>query len=613
MEKKKLPPQDLHSSTSHRRTVPPPIGPIGANGSNHGNNMVIHRMSTSSSHTNSPASHPPPPRISPITYLYCACAALNSVNLGYAIGVSTNAGLYIQKDWQLTDEQLELFLGLLNFCSIFGALLSPVLCDRFGRRRTFGIVASIFIGGAGVTCTARSRHVLFLGRIILGLAVGIGEAIDPMYIAELAPAHVRGALVSWAEAGDALGVVLGFATSLVTDNWRIMMALGATIPAVMLYVSNFVLPESPRWLLRNGQELAARAVLARTILVSTTTTTTTTTTACTGSSTDEDDTTSSNGGGEERREQVNDDETKETIVDGMINEMKQSLEYERASSESVGWEAIFIRPSPSVQRMLLLGVGIAILQQAVGIDSIMFYLMFVIQQSGITDVTHQTIVLILLGVVKLVFVFVGARLFDESGRRPILFTSLVGCAGSLVVLSAAFYIDHPITKVVTIVALGCYLAFFSTGMGPGTWVVVSEIFATSIRAKAMSVSIIPNRITSTIMSSTFLSMAKLLTWPGFFLLLASICLGGAAFLYVYLPETKGRSLESMSLYFAEITGDRSILNLESQAKPLAGSSSGGGIGGTGTYTKVRHESSSSSSVQEEEEDNDDKAWWVELT
>jgi MFS family permease len=449
---------DLHSS--HRRAPPPSI--IEANGSNGNNNniMMIHRISTSSSsghhhhhhHTNS---SPPPPRISPITYLYCACAALNSVNLGYAIGVSTNAGLFIQKDWQLTDEQLEFFLGLLNFCSIFGALLSPVLCDRFGRRRTFGIVASIFITGAGVTCTARSRHVLFLGRIILGLAVGIGEAIDPMYIAELAPAHVRGALVSWAEAGDALGVVLGFATSLVTDNWRIMMALGATIPAVMLYVSNFVLPESPRWLLRNGQELAARAVLARTILVTTTnTTTTTTTTVCTGSSTDEDDTNSSGGGGEQerqRKEQEQDDETKETIVDGMINEMKQSLEYERASSESVGWEAIFIRPSPSVQRMLLLGVGIAILQQAVGIDSIMFYLMFVIQQSGITDVTHQTIVLILLGVVKLVFVFVGARLFDESGRRPILFTSLVGCAGSLVVLSAAFYIDHPITKVVTIV------------------------------------------------------------------------------------------------------------------------------------------------------------------
>ena len=115
-------------------------------------------------------------------------------------------------------------------------------------------------------------------------------------------------------------------------------------------------------------------------------------------------------------------------------------------------------------------------------------------------------------------------------------------------------------------ALATYLAFFSTGLGPGNWVVVSEVFATSIRAKAMSVAVVPNRITSTVMSSTFLSAAHALTWPGFFLLLAGICLAGALFLYVYLPETKGHTLESMSHYFAEITGDRSILDLEERMR-----------------------------------------------
>ena len=130
------------------------------------------------------------------------------------------------------------------------------------------------------------------------------------------------------------------------------------------------------------------------------------------------------------------------------------------------------------------------------------------------------------------------------------------------VVSGTFVSDHPVSKVVTILALAAYLAFFSTGLGPGNWVVVSEVFATSIRAKAMSVAVVPNRIMSTIMSSTFLSAAHAMTWPGFFLFLAAICLAGALFLYVYLPETKGHSLESMSHYFAEITGDRSILDLE---------------------------------------------------
>ena len=213
--------------------------------------------------------------------------------------------------------------------------------------------------------------------------------------------------------------------------------------------------------------------------------------------------------------------------------------------------------------MLVVGVGIAIIQQAVGIDSVMFYLMFVIRQSGIKSPIHQIYALIVLGTVKLAFVFVGAKLFDSKGRRPLLFLSLIGCAGSLVLVSIMFAAnDSKISKVMTVVGLALYLAFFSSGLGPGNWVVVSEIFANSVRAKAMSVAVLPNRITATLMASTFLSVAHALTWPGFFLLLAGICLASAAFLFVYLPETKGRSLEAMAVYFAEITGDRSILDVE---------------------------------------------------
>mmetsp|Transcript_18759 Transcript_18759/g.43763 ORF Transcript_18759/g.43763 Transcript_18759/m.43763 type:complete len:156 (+) Transcript_18759:1433-1900(+) len=115
---------------------------------------------------------------------------------------------------------------------------------------------------------------------------------------------------------------------------------------------------------------------------------------------------------------------------------------------------------------------------------------------------------------------------------------------------------------VLIGSLATYLAFFSSGLGPGNWVVISEVFALSIRAKAMSIAILPNRITATIMASSFLSVAKALTWPGFFMLLCGICLGSCLFLYVYLPETAGKSLEEMAAYFAEITGDRSILDVE---------------------------------------------------
>jgi hypothetical protein len=117
---------------------------------------------------------------------------------------------------------------------------------------------------------------------------------------------------------------------------------------------------------------------------------------------------------------------------------------------------------------------------------------------------------------------------------------------------------------VVVLGLALYMSFFSIGMGPGAWLIPSEIFATSIRAKAMSVATFFNRITATLMSSTFLSTVNAIGKGAFFLMLAGICVVVGIFFYFFLPETKGRSLEDMSIYFAEITGDTSILDAEAK-------------------------------------------------
>ena len=115
-----------------------------------------------------------------------------------------------------------------------------------------------------------------------------------------------------------------------------------------------------------------------------------------------------------------------------------------------------------------------------------------------------------------------------------------------------------------IAGLALYMSFFSVGTGPGAWLIPSEIFATSIRAKAMSIAAFANRVTATLMSSTFLSTANAIGWGGFFLMLAAICVLVGVFIFFFLPETKGRSLEDMSVYFAEITGDKSLLDAEAK-------------------------------------------------
>jgi MFS family permease len=204
------------------------------------------------------------------------------------------------------------------------------------------------------------------------------------------------------------------------------------------------------------------------------------------------------------------------------------------------------------------------MQQIVGIDAIMFYLLWVIERSGVTSELAQSAALIALGIVKMSFVLIGARLIDKEGRRPLFLKSLFGCAGSLIFVSFCISNDSSASKLLTVLGLAGYLAFFSLSIGPGAWVVVSEVFATSIRAKAVSIALFPNRVIATVMASTFLSIANAITWQGFFIALAVICVLCAAFVYFCVPETAGKSLEEMSHYFAELTNDRSILDLESE-------------------------------------------------
>jgi hypothetical protein len=137
-------------------------------------------------------------------------------------------------------------------------------------------------------------------------------------------------------------------------------------------------------------------------------------------------------------------------------------------------------------------------------------------------------------------------------------------AAALFVVSVGFYGTATPSTIFVVIGLAVYLAFFSLGLGPGAWLVPSEVFATCIRAKAMSIAAFANRATATIMSSTFLSTAKAMTWAAYFFLLSVVCLIIAVFLYFLLPETMGRSLEDMSVYFAEVTGDDSILEAEAR-------------------------------------------------
>lgn len=459
-------------------------------------------------------------------YVFVLCAALNSCNLGFDIGVNTGAAKLIQDDLALTDRQIEIFLGSLNLFSIFGALGAYLISDYFGRRKAFVLAAILFIVGTVIVCIAQNYEILIIGRMFLGLGVGFGLAIDPLYISEISPACHRGQLVTWSEFALNIGIVLGFASGIIFSGvpankaWRYMFGLGAILPSILLIFVSFVMPESPRWLMANEREEEALSILRRIY-------------------------------------------PQGFQVELIAKDIRESLVKEALAENTVGWGVIFF-PTPAFRRMLLVGISVAIAQQAVGIDAIQYYMVYILEESGISDRTEQNWTLIFLGLLKLFCIVIAGYLFDMKGRRPLIFLSLIGMMFALLMQSINFL--GSTKNNLTIICLSTYLIFFSLGMGPGAWLIPSEVFSTLIRAKAMSLATFMNRIVATIMSSSFLTVATAITWSGFFLLLACICLIILVFFFFLLPETNGKSLEQMSVYFAEITGDRSILDIEESYK-----------------------------------------------
>ncbi|CAE8743212.1 unnamed protein product [Polarella glacialis] len=449
-------------------------------------------------------------------YVFAGCAALNSVCLGFDVGINSAVGPSLKEDLSLNDVELEIFIGSLDFFSIFGAMFASTISDRLGRRKAFAVAAIAFEVGVVGLVTSTSYNWLMLGRGFLGFGVGFGLAADPVYIAEIAPPKRRGELVTWSELGINVGILLGFIVGYCFADlpagmaWRAMFGVGMLLPIVMLALVKFVMPESPRWLILKGRYDEAADVIR---LV--------------------------NHPG--------------VSVQQVMDEIRLGIAAEFAVTAKVSWRTVLC-PSPAVKRMLVVAVGVGVSQQLSGIDPVLYFLVFVLREAGIRDTSSQFGFMILLGCLKLLMIPIAGRLFDKYGRRPLMLASCVSMIAALLLMSVSFFAGG--IPALALTALIGYMCAFSVGMGPGAWLIPSEVLATSIRAKGMTLVTIANRVTATILASSVLSLANLLSWGGFFLFLALLVFLITIFIYTTLPETKGRSLEELTEYFCQITEDK---------------------------------------------------------
>lgn len=449
------------------------------------------------------------------------CAALCSCNEGFDIGISSAVGPSLQKDLSLSDEQLEFFMGSLNLAALVGVLVIPSISDNYGRRPALAFATWLAVVGMFIIVSSSSYKIIIIGRMIAGLGLGCGLPVVPVYISEISPKEQRGALVCCSEIATNVGILLGFIAGFGFESfppgvdWRCMIAIGVALPIVVLVMILYIMPESPRWLVRQNREEEAVVVLKQLCPPS----------LC------------------EKFSIPCGEHATGIYVDDVLSEIKESVAMDARNQAGTSWMSV-IFPSRPLRRTLLISVGIASCQQLVGINAVQYFLMPLMETSGVSSRFDRFLYLVGLGIIKLACIFVAAKLFDSLGRRPLMLTSCLIMIGALSLLAYNFATGSKTPKL-AVFALAIYFSAFSVGMGPGCWLVPGEILPSAIRAKAMSLASFTNRILAGVMASTPLSLARALGWDGFMLFLIFLNVGVVSFIATMMPETKGTSLEEL--------------------------------------------------------------------
>lgn len=404
--------------------------------------------------------------------------------------------------------------GWANSCALLGclagALIAGALSDQFGRKKLLLVSAFLFAASSVLTGWAASFNQFIQWRILGGVAIGMASNLSPLYIAEVAPAELRGRLVTLNQMTIVSGVLLAQLLNLAVaqpvpeqatpqmiaqswngqSGWRWMFTLIAA-PSLLFFVSAFFVPESPRWLMKNGQEQMARKVLARI-------------------------------GGEH-------------YASAEVQSIRATLAEEKVARAR--WSELL---APRMLKILLIGCGLAVLQQWSGINVLFNYAENIFKQAGF-GVNTILLFIVITGVVNMVFTFVALATVDRWGRRSLMLFGCGGIALSHLLIGLAYLTQAKGVAVLlfALMAIGCY----GMSLAPVTWVLISEIFPNRIRGTAIAVAVSALWVACFVLTYTFPLLERAIGTGNTFWTYAGICALGFLFVRWCVPETKGRSLE----------------------------------------------------------------------
>jgi sugar porter (SP) family MFS transporter len=447
-----------------------------------------------------------PTTTSPRTFVYTAAAfaALGGLLFGYDTGVISGAVLFLKGDFALSTFALEVVVSGVLVGAAFGSFVGGHLADLYGRRRLLLVTAGIFTAGALLCGAALSVPMLLAGRIVVGLGIGLASGTVPVYISEVSPAEARGWQVSLFQLAITIGIVAAYIVDYALapiDGWRWMFGLSA-VPALVFAGGMWFLPETPRWLLKSGRRPAALDVLTK----------------IRGSS---------------------------AAIDEEFCEIENSLAHaqERGRMRDV--------LNPTVRPALIVGVGLAIFQQVTGINTVIYYAPIIIQSAGISTAAGAILATVGIGVVNVAMTVVSMWLLDRTGRRPLLLVGIAGMAASLGALGLVFRhaSSGGASATLAVASMMVYVAAFAISLGPVFWLLIAEIYPLRIRSSAEGVAAAFNWTANLVVSLTFLTLVHALGATATFWLYGVLSIAAWMFAYIYVPETKGRTLEEIESFW----------------------------------------------------------------
>jgi sugar porter (SP) family MFS transporter len=427
-----------------------------------------------------------------------AITALGGLLFGYDTGVISGALLFIGKDFHgLTSFDKELLTSILLIGALAGALAAGKIADRVGRRPTVLGTAALFVAGVMLAAFSPSYAVLVGARVVIGLAVGSASMVVPLYIGEVAPPRVRGALVSFNQLAITSGILVSYLVDYglsSSQNWRLMFGLAA-VPAILMFTGMLFQHESPHWLVAQGREDEARKVLHRV--------------------------------------------RGEADIDAEIAEVRELSERNSSFREVL---------SPAVRHVMIIGVTLAVFQQITGINTIIYYAPTLLKSAGLGS-SAALLANVVNGAVNVAMTIVAIRLLDRTGRRPLLLGGTAGMAAGMVVVALTFLLGgdqlHGGTAYIAIAGLLIYTGSFAIGLGPVFWLLISEIYPVKIRGQAMSVATMANWGANFVVTISFLTLLGAIGNAGTFFLFGGLSIVAVVYFQRQVPETRNRSLQDI--------------------------------------------------------------------